>query len=680
MRDRDKKVQMKYKITFIAFLLVSFATSSFAQHKNAYGSEKGIYVLNTMHAANKKYPYKNGVCYLIERSTDSKAFTKVNTYSTPLTINEFVERANAFKQVAPYQIDINQDELISAWAAYSKNPDWDSIKHHLSFNYVAAGFGIITLDSSVVKGKKYVYRISLLDKDGKSIESFLTNAAASPEKMTYSPPGYYKQSTDGVAATIIWQSTDERVPHHFKIYRAGSVNGEFSELAVSRTMYRKNDTLFYAFTDVDMNKGVMYRYYISPSNNYGNYNVRSDTALATNLLAKDADLPTNLSAMGIDSLNAIRLSWKIPASYELDAIEVYRGVDYEKPFDKIISLSPAETTYLDRTIASGRRYFYYLKVIDRLGRSSVSTNKVFAICEAAVKPVPPVKTIAKAGEKGVTIYWLPNGDNIRGFYVYRCEGIDGDYSQISSFIDFNPGDTVPSYIDADENMRPGISYSYIVKQESNSYVLSDASNAAIVQPLHVKAKAELPMVYLGSSVINRGILLTWNLDISVYGIYGVQVLRKKAGEQSFSKINKAILDVATTNYIDSTAEKNVLYKYCLSFTNKQNEELSKTNIVSITIEDLALAPPFNLQGEFVNNQVKLSWESSSKNATGFKIYRRTPGKLPVEIGKVGSSVFTFTDSKPGTDDVVFYYITSINDVAESSPGNSWQLIKQGIDK
>jgi fibronectin type 3 domain-containing protein len=392
-------------------------------------------------------------------------------------------------------------------------------------------------------------------------------------------------------------------------------------------------------------------------------------------LAKDADLPTNLTATGIDTLNAIQISWKIPKPYELDAIEIYRGIEYEKPFDRIISLSPTETFYLDKTIASGQRYFYSLKVIDRLGRSSISTNKVFAICQGTAKPLPPVKTIAKASEKGVTIYWLPNGDNIRGFYVYRCEGIDGDYAQISNFIEFEQKDSVPSYVDSDENMRLGISYSYIVKQENNGNLLSDASNAAIVQPLHVKSKAELPMVNLGSTIIDKGVLLTWNLNNSVYGIYGVQVLRKKTDEKSFAKINKTILDLATTSYIDSTIEKNIAYNYCLSFINNKQEELSTTNIVSATIEDLALAPPFNLQGVFENNQVKLSWESSSKNATGFKIYRRTPGKLPQEIGKVGSSVFTFTDNNLSSDDVVIYYITTINNAVESNPCNDWQLIK-----
>ncbi len=660
------------KIGFI--VLFSFISSfSFAQKKNAYGSEKGIYLLNTLHSANKKNPYKGATAYVVERSVAGQNnFQKIISYSTPSTSTEFIEKAN--NAVMPYNVDVQQPELLNAWLKFEHTKSWDSLKHHLAFNYVAAGFGVLLLDETANKNTKYVYKISLVDDNGRVIESLTTNEVAYPEMMTYRKPKYVKQTTDGIAATIIWKTVRDRKPHHFKVFRSEGEKGTMNEYAVAKNIYEKKDTIFYAFTDEKMNKGTMYRYCISPSNNYGNYNIHSDTVLSTNLLAKDADLPTDLKAMTMDSLEAIKISWQIPNATELDAVEIYRGIDYEKPFQKIMSVSPTENQYIDKTIATGQRYFYTLKVVDRLGRSTISTNKVFAICSGKQKPLPPLRVLAKPTDKGVQLYWIPNGENIRGFYVYRCEGIDGEFKQLGDFVSFK-NEALQSYLDDDKNMIAGATYSYVIKQETNGHILGDACKPAITQAIHGNKNLQMPMTILSATNIDKGFLLSWNFNSSVNGVFGMDLLRKKSDEKTFVKINKSVLSLTTKSFIDSTVEQNVAYQYQLVFLNNGNEKNGKTNIVEVKKENLNLASPFNLQGTFENNTVKLSWECIAKNATEFKIYRRTPGKKPEQIGSVKSTVFTFTDSKLSNDEVVFYSIIAANKNAESQASNEWHLVK-----
>ncbi|MFM2226609.1 MAG: hypothetical protein RJA07_2811 [Bacteroidota bacterium] len=665
---------MTKNIGFI--ILLSFISSfSFAQKKNAYGSEKGIYLLNTLHAANKKNPYKGASAYVIERSVAGQNnFQKIAAYSTPISSNEFIERANNFQDKFAYTTDINQEELLNAWLAFEKIKSWDSLKHHLSFTAVQAGFGVLLLDETANKNTKYVYKISSVDDNGKTIQSFTTNEVSYPEMMTYRKPKYVKQTTDGIAATIIWKTIKDRKPHHFKVFRSEGERGTMKEYGVAKNIYEKKDTFFYAFTDEKMNKGTMYRYCISPSNNYGNYNIHSDTILATNLLAKDADLPTDLKAVSMDSLEAIKISWQIPNAAELDAVEIYRGIDYEKPFQKIMSVSPTQNQYVDKTIATGQRYFYTLKVIDRLGRSTISTNKVFAICSGKQKHLPPLRVLAKPTNKGIQLYWIPNGENIRGFYLYRCEGIDGDFKQLGNFISYKK-DSMPNYLDADKNMTTGATYSYEVKEESNGHILSDACKPTITQAIHGNKNLQMPMTILSATSIDKGFLLSWNFNSSVNGIYGTELLRKKSDEKTFTKINKLALSLSIQSFVDSSIEQNVAYQYQLIFLDNINDKVGKTNVVEVKKENLNLASPFNLKGSFENNVVKLSWEYASKNATDFKIYRRTPGKKPEQIGSVKNSSLTYTDSKLSGDEVVFYYIVAANKNAESQASNEWHLVK-----
>ena len=141
-------------------------------------------------------------------------------------------------------------------------------------------------------------------------------------------------------------------------------------------------------------------------------------------------------------------------------------------------------------------------------------------------------------------------------------------------------------------------------------------------------------------------------------------------------MNKVTIDPINQSFIDTSIEKNSKYTYFVSFVNSKGIEVYKTNTVEFVNQDFSLASPFNLRGNKENNQVKLEWESTSENATEFKIYRRVPGQQPVEIGKVNKTTLSFVDSKLSTENVVLYYVVSFNKLGESKPSNEWKLVKE----
>lgn len=663
------------KISCILVIALLQGNSIFSQtKKSAYGGENGVYIMNTLHFANKSFPYNNGILYKVERSIENEnRFTTIAEYSSPYDFEEFVKNAEKFKY--PYETTIDKNEMLLIWKKFMKTKNVDSIKKSLAFNYIAAGFGVTILDSTAKKNINYSYKISLFDAAGNTIESTTTNAVSFPEKMTYLQPKFLKQTTDGISVTSIWFTLEKRNPHHFKVFRSNGDNAPFREYAISKSIYQSKDTTFFAFTDKDLNKGTMYRYFISPSNNYGNYNVLSDTILGTNLLGKDAYLPTSFDAKAIDSLNAIALFWKLESPFELNAVEVYRGLDFDGEYQKIISLSPEDTLYLDKSIASGQRYFYSLKTVDRLGRTSIFTNKAFAICNGKEVPLPPIRTIAKATEKGVDVFWLPNGENIRGYYIYRCDGIEGEFSQISDFIEYT-NDSLQHFIDKDELLVNGLTYSYCVKQENNGHLLSEASNFSLVQPFHGKATQKAQMVTLSATSIDKGFLLTWDLKIPESNMAGISVYRKSEGENEFKKLNKSPLDLITRSFTDSSITKNKTYYYYISIDDTKGKMVTKTNEASITQQDYSLSAPFNLLGSVENGKINFKWENASNNLEGFKIYKRTPGQIPVEIAKVDKQTLSYSLAKPNGEELVIYYVVTYNKLGESKPSNEWKEVEE----
>jgi len=70
-----------------------------------------------------------------------------------------------------------------------------------------------------------------------------------------------------------------------------------------------------------------------------------------------------------------RLSMFFPANPEADVAgyEIYRSTDPDLPKERWTKLTPAllaKTTFLDENVESGKRYYYYIKAIDRAGNVS----------------------------------------------------------------------------------------------------------------------------------------------------------------------------------------------------------------------------------------------------------------------------------------------------------------------
>ena len=102
---------------------------------------------------------------------------------------------------------------------------------------------------------------------------------------------------------------------------------------------------------------------------------------ATGQLTITSSSSTNATAVvglsGTGTPHEVNLSWDAPASSSdpVAGYNVYRSADGGNTYQEVASISAAQTTYVDNTVASGQAYDYVVKSFDAEGADSKPSNQ-----------------------------------------------------------------------------------------------------------------------------------------------------------------------------------------------------------------------------------------------------------------------------------------------------------------
>ncbi|HET9481384.1 MAG TPA: hypothetical protein VFP98_06475, partial [Candidatus Polarisedimenticolia bacterium] len=133
-----------------------------------------------------------------------------------------------------------------------------------------------------------------------------------------------------------------------------------------------------------------------------------------------------------------------------------RGPRPESPLGP--ALTPAATTtFLDAAPAPGVEYRYLVRAFGTAPRcESADGAMVGAAWRDLFPPAPPEALAAVEEEGSIRLFWRPGRDrDLRGYRVYRAEGIDGPFRLISS-------DPLTSTSYTDTQVAAGGVYGYAV--------------------------------------------------------------------------------------------------------------------------------------------------------------------------------------------------------------------------
>jgi len=182
---------MKMKLFFLVVLIFNIFNVYFAQDNieiMSFPGPNGIFVNVGFEIPFNVNSKNAATIYKIKRfNPDEKKWADVAELSAPETFESFVKKIHELNRKLKDSIPSNELPLELIWKKARQYKRLDSMKYLGNPLIIRLALGVCYLDKQVEKNKKYVYQISKLDKEGKVLESFLTNETSFPGKYRNNP-------------------------------------------------------------------------------------------------------------------------------------------------------------------------------------------------------------------------------------------------------------------------------------------------------------------------------------------------------------------------------------------------------------------------------------------------------------------------------------------------------------
>lgn len=293
------------------------------------------------------------------------------------------------------------------------------------------------------------------------------------------------------------------------------------------------------------------------------------TALMKNK-QKNPDPPYGLKGKFVNG--KIKLEWQGVNDADLYGYFVYRGVSETGRFD-VISDGLKTTEFTDTSSVNGRTQFVYaVKAVNNNSLTSDFSNLITMRQNVMQLPREPAGANAYLRNHTVVLEWpsaVRTDYAVAGYMVYRREAqvkntFDAKQSAAAqaTLLKFTllTNALVNQTVYEDNNVEAGKVYEYAVASVDVFGVESTYSpfaKIAINYPTRVVATCTVRKV-------STGVALNWE-DSFMQDAATLVIYRKKVGESSYQKT--VALKKGSTQYIDKTAAKGILYTYLISAEN-----------------------------------------------------------------------------------------------------------------
>ena len=271
------------------------------------------------------------------------------------------------------------------------------------------------------------------------------NAFAADTSRPTVPRNLTAKSLSEIRIDLAWDSARDNVGVSF--YR---ILRDDVEIATSTVI---------TFSDSNLSPGVSYSYKIQAEDAEGNVSNFSRNVTATTLDFTSPLPPGNVSANPISEIR-VDIAWD--PSMENDAVDRYFVFR-----DGIEIAESSSTSYIDRSLAAGTVYTYWVEADDEAGNRSNPSEVVTATTLDSTSPTAPESLIATPkSETRVTLTWDVAIDNvgIKQYHIYRNNVLIASTVRNRFF---------------DSDVSADTSYSYRVQAEDTSGNLSSKSATVV---------------------------------------------------------------------------------------------------------------------------------------------------------------------------------------------------------
>ncbi len=554
------------------------------------------------------------------------------------------------------------------------------------------------IDSNVVEGETYCYRVSASNSAGEGTQS----GAAVVTAVTVGAPGGLRVSAaSGAAISLSWTAPADDGggvlnSYGYGVYRC--VEGTSTCVLDKPTdplPDESSDLLAWVtsetttFTDDQVTEGKTYRYGViaSRAGKHSSWsNIVTQTAQAPPVALPKPPTPTGLTITSASD-TSISLSWAAPTDDGNGAIEGYNVYRCDESSSSDCSVFPwlagvavpGNTEYTDTTVAAGTTYRYAVAAYRYDGTSaepnSASDWSDVVTQTAQAPPGAPGSLEGQATAAKVVLTWaVPGSDGgsaLTAYTLYRgtgnaCTGLSVLRSGLST--------TGTTY--TDNSVTGGTTYCYQVSA-SNSAGEGAKSGSAVVTAVAVGAPTGLTVTAEGDSSIS----LAWTAPADDDGgaIEGYNVYRCDESSSSDCSVFPWLAWVAVpgnTEYTDTTVAAGTTYRYAVAAYRAAGGDWS--NAVTATARTpTAPGAPGSLEGQATAAKVVLTWAVPGSDGgsalTAYTLYRGTGNActgLSVLRSGLSTTGTTYTDNSVTGGTTYCYQVSASNSAGEGAKSGS----------
>jgi len=412
----------------------------------------------------------------------------------------------------------SSSSVIVDWSSVSSATGYN-VYHCNDSNKLAGTTSISYTNTRLSSGTSYSYQVTAYNRGGESPRSPCVSVTTIPD----APDNVSGVVTSQGSVTLSWSPVFGAAGYY--IYRGTKADGSDSSKVKTTS-----DT---SYTNTGLLSGTTYYYWVSAYNSGGE---SSPTPYATII---PPDPPSGISATAT-SPSTIILKWS--SVFGATGYNVYRDttLDGRNRIKVGTTSSKSDTSYTDKGLLSGTRYYYWVSSNNDGGEGRQSSSPVSAI--TWLDP-PSGLSVTARSSSSVSLKWSPV-IRAAGYYVYRSKSVNGQYTKLE-----RPASST-SYTDSGLSSCDTYYYkvsAYNINTERDT-LSSPVEAVTLSDPPSVTAVAE------SSSAVT----VNWS---SACGAEGYYVYRSEGVSGMYTKVETPIPD---TSYRDVDVSSGTTYCYTVS--------------------------------------------------------------------------------------------------------------------